>query len=242
MTYEGANFLRARLALATLQQRTLVVRRIRDRGDPPGLDESEASLLRLLFKVTNGSRVELDPTGTALEYRPGALTGGRVEHECNPGRGVGYFLELLLLLAPWCREPLEATLTGVTHRGGDTSPDLLRASALPVLRRHFLVDDGMEIKVLRRGAAGKGGGKVLFRCPVVGGGGRALRSIRFTDQGKIRRVRGTAWAVRVSPSVANRWVDGVSGNQDTRMGMPVWLIFKANYDFLFFADLFLNIF
>ena len=37
-------------------------------------------------------------------------------------------------------------------------------SALPVLKRFFLVDDGLELKVQRRGSAPGGGGQVLFIC------------------------------------------------------------------------------
>lgn len=33
----------------------------------------------------------------------------------------------------------------------------------------------------------------------------------MVDQGKIKRIRGTAWAVRVSPSVPNRVVEACKG-------------------------------
>ena len=33
----------------------------------------------------------------------------------------------------------------------------------------------------------------------------------MTDQGKIKRIRGVAWAVRVSPSVVNRMVEVAKG-------------------------------
>ncbi len=77
----------------------------------------------------------MDETGTSLYYHPGLLTGGRLEHDCSPERGVGYYAEVLLCLGPFCKRPLEATLRGVTHREGDPSPELLKASALPVLKR-----------------------------------------------------------------------------------------------------------
>ncbi len=56
LTYDGANFLRARLVLATLRGRAVRVRRVRERHADPGLREHEASLVRLLDKVTNGSK------------------------------------------------------------------------------------------------------------------------------------------------------------------------------------------
>ena len=48
---------------------------------------------------------------------------------------------------------------------------------------------------------------LLFRCPVK----KALRPVQVTDQGKIKRIRGVAWAVRVSPSVVNRVVEVAKG-------------------------------
>jgi RNA 3'-terminal phosphate cyclase-like protein len=47
--------------------------------------------------------------------------GGKVNHECNPARGIGYYLEALLCLAPFCKNPLDVTLTGVTNNLIDPS-------------------------------------------------------------------------------------------------------------------------
>lgn len=123
-----------------------------------------------------------------------------MEHDCSLERGVGYFLEALLCLGPFCKNPLDATLRGVTNNRLDASPDLLRHSGLPVLKRYFLVDEGLELKVLKRGAAPAGGGEVRFKCPIR----KSLRATQFVDQGKIKKVTGVAWATRVSPAVTNR--------------------------------------
>lgn len=72
MEYEGSNFLRMRLVLATLSGRSLRIRNIRARHDDPGLNEAEASLIRLFDKITNGSRFEVSETGTTLSYFPGS--------------------------------------------------------------------------------------------------------------------------------------------------------------------------
>ena len=70
-----------------------------------------------------------------------------------------------------------------------------------------MVDDGLELKIQRRGSAPGGGGQVLFRCPIR----RSLRAQQFLDQGKIKRIRGIAWATRVSPAVANRMIEAAKG-------------------------------
>lgn len=53
--------------------------------------------------------------GTTLFYQPGLLSGGPVEHDCNTQRSIGYYLEALLMLAPFMKNPLKATLRGVTN-------------------------------------------------------------------------------------------------------------------------------
>lgn len=59
--------------------------------------------------------VLLPPQGTTLFYQPGLLSGGPVEHDCNTQRSIGYYLEALLMLAPFMKSPLKATLRGVTN-------------------------------------------------------------------------------------------------------------------------------
>ena len=108
---------------------------IRSGEDDPGLQEAEGGFVRLLDRLTNGSQVEVSDTGTQLTYRPGVLLGGRVEHPCSVQRAIGYSLEPILALAPFCKEPLHLTLTGVTNNQQDPSPDWIKASCLPVLRR-----------------------------------------------------------------------------------------------------------
>ena len=69
----GAESFRARLILATISGRPIRIDGIReDDAVAPGLREHEASLLRLLEKVSRGAAVEINETGTTLRYRPGA--------------------------------------------------------------------------------------------------------------------------------------------------------------------------
>ena len=48
---------------------------------------------------------------------------------------------------------------------------------------------------------------MLFTCPIR----KLLRPQQVLDQGKIKRVRGVAWATRVSPAVANRMIEAAKG-------------------------------
>ena len=98
--FSGARDLRARLVLATLARRNIEINRIRADDESPGMRREEASFVRLIDKLTSGSRIEINETGTTLRYSPGFLAGGAVEHDCGTsGRPVGWFLDAVLPLA-----------------------------------------------------------------------------------------------------------------------------------------------
>ena len=163
----------------------------------------EAGLLRLLEKITNGCRIEINETGTSLLYTPGLLVGGKVKHECSTSRGIGYYAEVLLALGPFCKKPISATLHGVTNEGLDTCVDVLRMVSVPVLQKFGLNPDAFELKISKRGAQPGGGGSVKLTIPTA----KELTPILEVDGGSIRRIRGVAFTTRVSPMFAPRMVD-----------------------------------
>ena len=59
--------------------------------------------------------------GTSLFYGPGILEGGTLEHSCNLQRSIGYFLEPLLMLAPFAKRQMCITLHGITNGSEDPS-------------------------------------------------------------------------------------------------------------------------
>lgn len=89
LQYKGSNFFRQRLILSVLSGKSIQITDIRTSEDEPGLKDFEISLLKLIDKVTNGTIIELNETGTSLFFQPGLLFGSRVEHECSVQRGLG---------------------------------------------------------------------------------------------------------------------------------------------------------
>ena len=106
----------------------------------------EVSLLRLVEKVTNGSQIEISPTGTSFLLRPGVMIGGPITHDCPLSRSVGYFLELVIPIACFMKKPLVLTLRGITTDDKDLGVDLIRTVTLPHLTL-FGIEDGVEFKV-----------------------------------------------------------------------------------------------
>lgn len=89
LVYKGCNLFRQRLLLSVLSGRAIKIEDIRSNHDDPGLREYEVNLIRLIDKLTNGTRVELGETGTSMYFQPGILVGGQVTHSCCTQRGIG---------------------------------------------------------------------------------------------------------------------------------------------------------
>lgn len=83
----------------------------------------------------------------------------------------------------------------------------MRTVTLPHLEP-FGISDGLELKVSdpfspprhdaypcskirKRGSPPLGGGEVLFLCPIV----KQVKTLNFVEPGKIKRIRGIAYAV-----------------------------------------------
>ena len=197
---DGAVQFRLRLAVSLLSHRPLLIRNIRAQDlEAPGLRENEASFLRLLDAMTNGSKIEINATGTQLRFKPGVLLGGTIEHHCpvmtkedldilmednnnnsddvsddpsmKSSRSIGWYLEGILPLAAFGKDPLSIKFTGITDGCAhiDPSPDYLKAAVMPLFQ-HFglgvvsehedpmLAPKSPSIRVLKRGAAPLGGG------------------------------------------------------------------------------------
>jgi RNA 3'-terminal phosphate cyclase-like protein len=160
----------------------------------------------MMDSITNGTVIEINETGTTLRFKPGVLIGGKLKHNCGTSRSIGYFLEALVMLAPFAKKPMRASLEGITNGHTDMTIDAMRAAVLPLLKR-FGLDEGLVLKVKTRGAPPAGGGVVEFTCPHV----RELRPLHLKDEGLIKRIRGIAYTAKVSPQHANRMVDAARG-------------------------------
>jgi len=180
---------------------------IRADDQNPGLQDFEASFLRLLDKITNGSLIEINETGTEIKYKPGIITGGKHQHTCPNSRGIGYFIEGIMGLAPFVKNPISITFTGVTNHPSDISVEVLRTVTIPILSK-FGVE--MQLKTQKKGMLPNGGGQVHFSSTNV----RELTPIQLIDEGDVKKIRGIAYSTRVTPQTSNRIVE--SGKKELK--------------------------
>lgn len=227
--FSGAEDLRQRVVLATLARRQIRITGIRAEAvagaeeGAVGLSDAEASFLRLVEKVVDGCEIAINETGTELRYRPGILVGGAgLVHDCGKARGVGYFVEPLLALAPFAKRDLQITFRGLTNHAHDVGVDVLRSASLPLLKR-FGIEGEMALQVVRRGAPPSGVGEVVLKLPAV----RTLHPLHLTDPGRVKRVRGLAYGSRVSPQILARVVEAARGVLNSYLP-DVWVYTDAS--------------
>ncbi|KAI3328945.1 RNA-3'-phosphate cyclase family protein [Xylariaceae sp. AK1471] len=209
-----------RLVLSTLTGRPLHISKIRPNSPTnPGLAPHEVSFLRLLEAVTNGSSMQISYTGTTITYQPGLITGAVAGYGASEGdilehsipatctRGITYFLLPLCLLAPFSKAHMNVRFTGPgvitsSTETGDLSVDSFRTAILPLYDLFGIPAIRIELRVLQRSCTGQ-----------KGSGGAGIVELRFASQvrlpktlhlhrnpGRIKRIRGVAYATGVSAS------------------------------------------
>ena len=206
LKYEGCALFRQRVTGAALSGNVLVLDKVRSEDqEAPGLHDFEANYLKLVEKLCDGCHIDINETGTKMRFKPGILTGGRIQHNCGTSRSIGWYIEGILPLAIFCKESVHLSLQGVTNDQTDSSVDVVKAVTLPLLKNFGV--EGVHFEITRRGAFPKGGGSVELSIPIV----RELIPINITDEGLIARVRGTAFGAKVSPTIVNRLIDSARG-------------------------------
>ncbi|XP_042383540.1 probable RNA 3'-terminal phosphate cyclase-like protein isoform X2 [Zingiber officinale] len=180
MKLKGSFHFRQRLLLATLSTKAILIEDIRSDETSPGLRSHEVSLLRLIEKISDDCSVEINETGTKLRYKPGVLVGGKyLVHDCGLSRSIGYFLEPLILLGLFGKKALSITLK-----------------------------EGLELKIVNRGAPPLGGGEIILGVPIVPTG---LTATHWVDEGMVKSIRGVTFSTRVSPQIGSRMIYAARG-------------------------------
>ena len=186
--------------------RAIKITNIRVTDEMPGLRDYEVCLLKLVDKVTNGSKIVINETGTAVTFVPGQLTGGKISHDCVTTRSVVYYLEVVAALAPFCKDPVILQLKGSTHDEFDNSVDIFRSVTVPLLAKLGVGNDEatqLSFKIVTRGSGKNAKGCVIFTCPIV----TFLAPVDLVKEGLVKRVRGVFWSAKMNREFSVRFVE-----------------------------------
>jgi RNA 3'-terminal phosphate cyclase-like protein len=89
LQFEGSSFFRQRIICSVLSAKPIKITKIREGEKTPGLADYEISLLRLIDKITNGNKVEIDFLGMSSLCSAVRLTG-RHESVFQSGHAGGW--------------------------------------------------------------------------------------------------------------------------------------------------------
>ncbi|KAL0225614.1 hypothetical protein P9112_012938 [Eukaryota sp. TZLM1-RC] len=201
LKYTGHRFFDIRICTAVLARRPIVIDRIRDDDEAPGLTDGEVLLLRLIERLTNNTTVRINITGTRVFVKPGIIIGGSFTFDTSAHRSMGYYIPSILLLSAFSKQPTEVVLSGITDGlDDDPSVEYFVQSIVPLVQQFGL--DFARIQVKSRGFPPLGGGEVIVSGRPV----RELTPISYLKRGEIKQVRGTVTACRISPAVPSRLI------------------------------------
>ena len=203
----GSSLFRQQIVAAVLSGRPLKLSGIHPQGaagDHAGLTEYEANFLKFIDRVTNGTKMAVSDANQTISLQPGFILGGTFSHAVPASRGVGYIIEAALLLLPFAKYPSEITFTGATQHPDDLSVDTIRTVTIRWLQLY-----GVEtnLRVVRRGAGERPDGCVILSVNNV----RKLNAVNITERGKIKRIRGIAFASNTAPNLPNRCATSAKG-------------------------------
>lgn len=145
---QGSNYFRQRLVLSLLSARPVHISEIRSQSPyQVGVTDYEVSFVRLLDKLSNGSKFKISETGTEVSLIPGTLAGGTITHVCHQSRPLSYYLEPVLLLAPFCKKPLRLGLQGRIQNDGEGYNSIykLKHAAFPIIEI-FGIEPDLQVK------------------------------------------------------------------------------------------------
>ena len=207
-----------RILLSLLSGRPISIKDIhinpQDYNEQVGLRDYEECLLKLVERLTNGTRIEINETGTSVLFIPGLLSGlpstmPVLYHECPPSRSMSYYIEIIIWLICLVRnQPVNITLTGgltcSSEKFGDASVDLVRVGLLPLLK-HFNIAEELEIKIVKRGFPPLGKGVVeIVSQRSIQQPPKNLPTLHLLDPTRVHRIRGIAYSARVNNTITTR--------------------------------------
>ncbi len=153
----GGQILRYALVYSLLKKEPFRIFNIRKKRPNPGLKAQHLNILKALKMITD-SEVKGDALGSLeVEFKPGKILGGKIFLDFQTAGSIPLFLQTILPVGIFSKNPLFLHLKGGTDVKGAMTFDYFENVILRIVSK--IIED-IDIKILRRGYYPKGGGEV----------------------------------------------------------------------------------
>ncbi|UKK01409.2 RNA 3'-terminal phosphate cyclase [Theileria orientalis] len=197
------DYLRISLVLSFLTQKELSINLV----DP--ILPFEVSLLKLITRVTDGTRTEIDLN--SIKVTPGRLVGGEFSFECDKSMPLTYYLEPLVLLLPFASKPTNVTLKfpnyadKTTNKTGSLDDEFLNNEYYSSLECFSSVSTILlQLIGCTCNFKYKEPFEAVFSCSPV----KKVVPISLTKSPKVKRVRGSVTVRNIQPNLGKRAIIG----------------------------------
>lgn len=153
----GGQILRYALVYSLLKKESFRIFNIRKGRPNPGLKAQHLNILKALKMITD-SEIKGDTLGSLeVEFKPGKILGGNVFLDFQTAGSIPLFLQAILPVAIFSKNPVFLHLKGGTDVPGAMTFDYFENVILKIISG--IIKD-IDIKILKRGYYPKGGGEV----------------------------------------------------------------------------------
>ncbi|CAG9473580.1 RNA 3'-terminal phosphate cyclase-like protein, putative [Plasmodium vivax] len=233
MEFTGSNFLRFRLALSMISGKAITIKNIRkkkkkknswrdeqsDGVEREGLREYEAKLLKLIDKLCDDTTIKINEEGDELYFKPGFLMGNvndevRISDldntfHCGKERSITYFLEFLLMVTPFFKNPIKLTLKGITDDSIDATVHTCKIVSEHFFKNILKFDDHfLNITIVRRGVQSDCSGEVHFFMNNL----KTVEPFDMNDAGVVKKITGTIVCNKISVVFRNKLMNFAKKN------------------------------
>ncbi|SPJ13070.1 RNA 3'-terminal phosphate cyclase-like protein, putative [Plasmodium sp. DRC-Itaito] len=176
-----------------------------------GLKEYEAKILKLIDKLCDNTTIEINEEGDELYFQPGYLIGNSDEEDsrnmynmifhCGKERSITYYLEFLIMIVLFFKNPVNILLKGITDDNIDNN-----VYTCKIICEHFfkeilkLNEDFLYINILKRSTKPECSGEVHFFMRNI----KTLNPFDISNVGVVKKISGSILSNNISLMFRNK--------------------------------------
>ncbi|MFX1565981.1 MAG: RNA 3'-terminal phosphate cyclase [Promethearchaeota archaeon] len=193
----GGQILRSAIAFAAVLGQHLIVDKIRAKRKTPGLRPQHLHGILAVKELTKAQVKGTHEGSKRIEFIPQNRQGGPIFVNIGTAGAISLVLQGVMILAPFCKHPVTAELTGGTNVTWSPPIDYLKTVLLSRLEQMGF--HGM-IEISKRGYYPRGGGHVKTQLSPI----NKLRSLTLSDEKQLPILSGISHCGSLPRHVAER--------------------------------------